>query len=805
MPSKVTPDWAKDDPYAERESQKYQQPIASREHILEQLEAAEKPLNYEQIAERLDITDDNAREALRRRLGAMLRDAQLIKNRRREFIPLSSADLVKGRVLAHPDGYGFLSVDGEEVDLYLHPKQMQSVLHGDRVLARVSGVDRRGRKEGAIVEVVERANQTLVGRLQIDSGVAYVVPDDKRIHQDVNVPLDELGGAKHDDIVQVAILKHPNRRHPPLGKVIKCLGQHMMPGMEIEVAMHAHQIPMQWSDEAVAQAAQIPPEVAEADKVDRLDLRDLPLVTIDGEDAKDFDDAVYCEPRPTGWRLYVAIADVAHYVTADSALDTDAQQRGNSVYFPGQVVPMLPESLSNGLCSLNPNVDRLSMVCSMFVNKKTGKITRCKFYNGVIRSHARLTYTQVWQALSGEDESAVPEAILPHVKALYDLYQVLRATRETRGAMDFDTQETRIIFDDERKIDAIVPTERNPAHMLIEECMISANVMAAQFLGRHKMPTLYRVHEGPKTEKLDELRDYLAVRGLQLGGGEDPQAEDYAEVMRTAKGRDDIQSIQTMLLRSLSQAVYQPENHGHFGLALEEYAHFTSPIRRYPDLLVHRGIKHLLAFEKPSTFRYGEAQMSALGDGCSQTERRADEAVRDVTDWLKCEYIQDHVGEDFDGVISTVTAFGAFVLLRDVFIEGLLHISNLPGDYYEYDPIQQVLKGRRTGRRFALGGSVRIRVARVNLDDRKIDLELLDTSGEPQTTRKRRGGRGTAKVLAEKAAPPKPDTEERERKRKPKSKSKNKSKTKVKDKEKKKAKKKKSGKARSRKSGESKA
>jgi ribonuclease R len=748
------------DPYAAREAQKYDNPIPSREFILELLENEGRPLSREDIATALKLHDEESLEALRRRLRAMERDGQLIFNRRREYGLISHMNLVRGRVIGHPDGFGFLVPDEAGEDVFLSAREMRSLLHGDRALVSIAGVDRRGRREGSLVEVLERANKTLVGRLFIEGGVAFVVSDNKRIHQDILIPPDNLHGAKHGLIVMIAVIEQPTKYRQPIGKVAEILGEHMAPGMEIDVAIRSHGLPLVWSSETESQIAGLTVEVAEADKQGREDIRHLPLVTIDGEDARDFDDAVFCEATNKGWRLVVAIADVSHYVQPGSALDADAQERSTSVYFPERVIPMLPEILSNGLCSLNPQVDRLCMVCDMQLSKR-GVLEDHRFYPGVMHSHARLTYTKVAAMLVEQDQTLRQQyaSLIPHMEALYDLYSVLHKRREQRGAIDFDTTETRIIFGTERKIERIVPLVRNDAHRMIEEFMITANVATARYMLKHKIPALYRIHEGPTAEKLEGLREFLGEFGLFLAGGDDPQAQHYAELLNQIKERPDAHLIQTVLLRSLRQAVYSPDNVGHFGLAFDAYAHFTSPIRRYPDLLVHRAIRHLLSRKPVDTFQYDHERMVGLGEHCSQNERRADEATRDAIDWLKCEYMLDKVGEEFEGTISSVTSFGLFVELDEIYVEGLIHVTGLANDYFQFDPVKHRMLGERTRQSYRLGDRLRIRVARVDLDERKIDFDLVQV-GQPtrqrrvetesETPRRRRGRTVTKKKAAKK-------------------------------------------------------
>lgn len=745
------------DPHAERESQKYENPIYSREFLIEFLKKRGAPATLEHLVGELDITTEDAREALRRRLIAMCRDGQLVCNRRGAYLPISEADLIPGRVQGHRDGFGFVIPEDGSEDLFLSARQMRQVFHGDRVLVRVDGVDDRGRREGVIVEVTEHNTQQVVGRLFREGGVAFVAPENTRIAQEILVADEDCLGAWHGQYVTVEIVRQPTSRTKATGRVVEVLGDHMAPGMEIAVAIRSYDIPHVWPPAVERQAAAIPEEVGEGDKRGRVDLRDLPLVTIDGEDARDFDDAVYCETRPRGgWRLLVAIADVAHYVRPGTPLDEEAVNRGNSVYFPDHVVPMLPEKLSNGLCSLNPDVDRLCMVCDMNISAQ-GRISSYTFYEGIMHSHARLTYTKVSHMLEHPDSDMGQQlreqyqAVVPRLEALYGLYKTLRDARQERGAIDFETTETRIVFTSGRKIDEVVPIQRNDAHKLIEECMLCANVATARFLKHHKLPALYRVHEGPSDEKLAGLRQFLAELGLQLPGGDEPKPKDYQSLLSFIKDRPDAHVIQTVMLRSLSQAVYSPEEKGHFGLGYASYAHFTSPIRRYPDLTVHRAIKSVIhatgetdrTVRKPkkrsdelACYPYDFARMVQLGEQCSMTERRADDATRDVMAWLKCEFLKQHVGESYAGVISAVTAFGFFVELQGVYTEGLVHISSLQGDYYHFDKVKHRLVGERTGVGFRLGEEVSVRVVRVDLEDRKIDLELL---GMPKR-RKDRGG-----------------------------------------------------------------
>ncbi|ABM01270.1 ribonuclease R [Shewanella amazonensis] len=721
------------DPHFEREQEKYDNPIPSREFILEYLRSQTSPQPRDSIAEALKIHDEERLEALRRRLRAMERDGELVFTRGQCYGLPERMDLMSGTVLGHKDGFGFFRPDNGGDDLFINERDMQLYFHGDKVLAQKAGVDRRGRRDARIVRLLSERSAALVGRFYVDAGMAFVVADDKRIPHEILIANEDKNGARHGDVVVIELTRRPGRYVRAGGKVTEVLGKQMAPGMEIEIALRNYDLPHQWSAVIEKKLRRIPDYVTDEDKEGRVDLRELPLVTIDGEDARDFDDAVYAErKRGGGWRLWVAIADVSHYVRTDSALDKEARARGNSVYFPSQVIPMLPEKLSNGLCSLNPGVDRLCMVAEMTISAKGG-LSGYKFYPAVMHSHARFTYTQVAAMLEGGEVKDEHKALFPHLKVLQELYLCLDEQRAERGAIAFETLETQFIFNEQRKIDRIVPRARNQAHKIIEECMILANVAAAKFVIKHKGHVLYRVHEKPSEQKLTQFKDFLAERGLSMTGGLEPEPADYLALMAQLAGRPDAELIQVMLLRSMRQAVYTPDNEGHFGLALEAYSHFTSPIRRYPDLVLHRVIRYLLAKERGEAsekwtadggYHYQLEELDLLGEECSNTERRADEATRDVSDWLKCEFMQDHVGDSFSGVIASVTSFGLFVRLDELFIDGLVHISSLGSDYFQYDPQRQRLIGENSGQIYQIGDPVAVKVASVNLDDRQIDLQM---------------------------------------------------------------------------------
>jgi ribonuclease R len=714
--------------------------IPERESILEHLREHGVPMNADDLARTLGVHGVAEREAFNGRLAAMERDGQLMTNRKGHLCVVAKLDLVTGTVQGHPDGYGFLIPDDGSPDLFLSPREMHKTLHGDRTTARQVGVDRRGRPEGVIVDVLEHANRDVVGRVYEERGIWYLVAEDRRISQDILVPPDMRGKAKPGQVVVAQLIEQPSAHREALARIVEVLGNYLDSGMEIEIALRKHDLPHRFSSTAKRQAARLPAQIRDADRKGRTDLTHLPLVTIDGETAKDFDDAVYCERVGKGFRLFVAIADVSHYVLDGDALDRDARERGTSVYFPRRVIPMLPEELSNELCSLKPEVDRLCMVCEMEITAH-GDIGGRRFYPAVMHSQARLTYTQVWDWLSQPTTAKGREAseVLPHLENLYALYKVLAAARAKRGAIDFETIELELKFDDHGKIETIVPVVRNEAHKLIEESMLAANVCTAEYLLQHKHLALYRVHEGPTPEKLAALKEFLAGSALAIGGGDNPSPADYSKLLSKIKDRPDFSLLQTVLLRSLQQAVYSPDNEGHFGLGYDAYTHFTSPIRRYPDLLIHRSIKACLAGTR---YRPGSATWSELGVHCSQTERRADDATRDVENWLKCYFMQDRVGEVFAGTISGVTHFGLFVTLDGLNVDGLLHVTELGNDYFHFDAVRHALNGERTGRSYRLADRVSVKVARVDLEATKIDFVLADDAAAYAASTRKRARQG---------------------------------------------------------------
>ncbi|MBB6091468.1 ribonuclease R [Povalibacter uvarum] len=713
--------------------------------ISETLKEAGQPLLFDQLALRVGATTSPQRRSMHAQLKELLHAGDIVLNRRDEYCLRERLTLIVGTVSGHRDGHGFVHPEDRSTPILLSHRQMREVMHGDRVAVRLSGTDHRGRPEGTVVEVLERGTTEIVGRLYDESGISFVVPDNPRIGHRVLVPRDRLGGAKPGQVVLLKLLEQPSKTAQPLGYVARVLGEHAAPGMETEIAIHSHGLPFEFPPDAVAEAEAFGNSVSAAAKRGREDLRDVPLVTIDGEDARDFDDAVWCEPVRGGWRLIVAIADVASYVSPGSALDQEGQHRGTSVYFPNRVLPMLPEALSNGLCSLNPNVDRLCMCCEMRVNEE-GKVTRARFFEGLMNSKARLTYTKVAAYLANPAASADPDVTRcgEQLRHLHDVFRALYSARLRRGALDFDAPELKVRFDAEGRIAAFVEQPRNDAHRLIEECMIAANVEAARFLRKHKIPTLYRVHGQPDEDRLEQLRQFLSGFGIELPRDRDLEPQDMNAVLQKIVGNEEAHLIQTVVIRSMPQAAYQPENVGHFGLALAEYAHFTSPIRRYPDLLVHRGIRHVLRGGTATNFEYSGSRMVELGQQTSFTERRADEATRDAMSWLKCEYMQDKIGEEFDALVTGVVDFGLFVQAKGLQIDGLVHVSALGSDYFSRDRTGYRLVGARSGRVFRLGDHLRVRLINVIIDERKIDFELAEARQGPPVIRgpwQRRRGR----------------------------------------------------------------
>ncbi len=743
------------------DKQSYSHSIPNRDSIIHLLNKHGKALNRKQLATRMKLSGNEEREGLHRRLRAMERDGQITFDHHHGYSPVNEKDLISGRVIGHREGFGFLVCDrGGGDDLLLNKRDMMQLFDGDRIQARMTGADDRGREKAALVNIIERNTTQVVGKLHVDQGEYFITPENSRNAYEIDIDHGHINGAKAGQYVVVTLSHQPCHQYRAFGKITEIIGNTMAPGMEVDVTLRQYGIPHIWPIKVKRAAKAMGNKVADVDKTHRVDLREYPFVTIDGEDAKDFDDAVYCEQQGDGWRLWVAIADVSHYVTPNDALDQEAQKRGTSVYFPGRVVPMLPESLSNGLCSLNPKVDRLVMVCKMIIDA-SGKMTGYQFSEAIIHSHARLSYNQV-NAILTAPKSKLGQRLhdkyadlVPNITALHQLYGVLEQARTIRGSIDFDTQETQFQLNKARKIDRIVPVVRNDAHKLIEECMLCANVATAQFLEKHKLPALYRNHSGPKEKKLESLRAFLKEKNLKLAGSDKPTPKHFDRLMNKINERSDASLIQSMMLRSLSQAEYSANNQGHFGLAYSAYAHFTSPIRRYPDLLVHRAIKSVireqhstgrvsralkLDFRKyahqgqtDASYPYNKATMNGLAVQCSALSRRADKASWDVEAWLKCDYMQTKIGKTYTGVITAVKQFGLFVELKETHIEGLVHTGSLTNDFYRFDDAKQALIGNRANSHYEIGDVVQIRIVDVDMQQKKISFQLANSLAEKKS------------------------------------------------------------------------
>ncbi len=712
------------DPFLNREKENYQNPIPSRELILEVMNDHGVPIPKKELIKKLEITKDEY-PFFEKRIGAMARQGQILINRKDILCISKKLNLIPGKIMGHPDGFGFLIPEDSSLqDVFISPKEMSKVFHNDEVMVQVTGLDKKGRQEGVIVEVLSRGNSIIVGRVIQNHGVTIVRAEDKRISQDILVPYHQDMNAQPGQVVEVEMTTQPDFRTKPMGQITKIIGNYSDSGIEIEIALRKHHLPYEFSKDAIKESESFKDEILISDHKNHADLTKLDFVTIDGETAKDFDDAVFAEKSESNMRLFVAIADVSSYVSINSQLDKEALSRGNSVYFPRRVIPMLPEKLSNGLCSLNPQVNRLTMVCEMVIDNE-GLVSEFKFYPAIIFSKARLTYTITHKILYENDDDLTKKYshVLTNLKSLKKVYDLLSKQREKRSAIEFDSVETAINFNEDGKIDSIQPIHRNEAHKIIEECMLAANVSAAKFLLKENSPAIYRNHESPKEEKLELLKNYIAEFGLKLGGGQKPSAKDYSALLQSIRSRPESQMLQTMILRSMQQAVYETKNKGHFGLAYDTYTHFTSPIRRYPDLIVHRAIKEKL---KRNELRVKD--LDGIAKQCSTTERRADEASRDVEDWLKCYFMKDRLGDVFSGTISSVTGFGVFVSLDEIYIEGLIHVTDLGNDYYVFNKSKHALIGERSGKSFGMGDRVKIKVAKIDMELSRIDLILIDSN-----------------------------------------------------------------------------
>jgi ribonuclease R len=735
LPNKIKQDQSKPDKANYRSADKTGVPVPSRSLIIKALSDHGAPMAVDDLFEDLSISKEET-PGFESRLNRMAGGGMLLRDRRDRLSLPEKMDMVLGRVLGHAQGFGFVIPDDGSDDLYLHPRQMQKVLHNDKVLAVVRRIDSRGRKEGAIVEAIIDPDKEIIGRYYKDAGAHFVKPDDVRETQEIVIPANATLNAKNGEVVVVKITQHPIEHRHVVGEVIELVGNEFEPGMETDIAIRKHELPNKFGDVIEQELEKMGVSLTSV-KADvntngaRTDIRQLPLVTIDGADARDFDDAVFAEKTKSGWRLIVAIADVSHYIKPGMALDTEAYDRGNSVYFPNRVIPMLPEALSNGICSLKPDEDRNCMVCDIHYSPE-GEVQQYQFYPAVMFSHGRLTYDEMSQIVVERDEQAREKRgdLCKSLDQLYAFYETMQGQRQTRGTIDFDFPEPLFVFNEDQKIEKVVERDRNPAHRIIEECMLAANVCAAKFIDKNCKAGIYRNHEGPDEEALTDLRAFLSGFGIQLNGGDEPGAEHYAEVLKAIEGQADLAPlIQVVLLRSFKQAVYGSESAGHFALNYPQYTHFTSPIRRYPDLIVHRLIRSVLNQGATEHFGPKGKSLSQMGEHCSRTERRADEATRDVSDWLKAEFMQAYIGEEFSGKISGVKEFGLFVQLDKVFVDGLIHVTQLGSDYFHFDPNRFQMTGERTGKRFRLGDKLSVKVVSADPQSGKIDFALAGEEG----------------------------------------------------------------------------
>jgi len=714
------------DPDFAEQVKKYQNPVPSRAALLAYLTEQKKILQLDQIANEIGVTNEDQHEALRRRLNAMINDGSLFINRKRGYGVRDKTDLIKGVVQAHADGFGFLVSPELEKDGFIMPREMRKVMDGDTVLASIQPGVRKNKEGAFIVEILERAHKTLVGKYFHKNGQGIIEPDNKTI-DDIIIPAGSEANANDGDFVTVLINEYPNRHRPALGEIIAVLGQKLDSRLAMELTMAAQNLPHEWPEDFDRVTSYIPTHVSDEDIDEEVvDIRHLPLVTIDGEDARDFDDAVYAEKNDKGWRLIVAIADVSKYVPPNSELDIEAYKRGTSVYFPGKVIPMLPLEISNGICSLNPQVDRMCMVCDMLISKQ-GEIKKHRFYRAVMHSHARITYKQCWEFIDkGIKQDKWHKKVAPAIETMNSLYQAMNQEKSKRGAITFNSTDVFITIDSEGQVSGIHPYTRNDAHKLIEAFMIAANICAAKFVSKHKIPAAYRVHDTPPPRKLTDLKAFLQSLGIKPNFSDPVQPKDFERIIEQIQGRDDVSLIESVLLRSQALASYEAENGGHFGLALDYYAHFTSPIRRYPDLMIHRAIDYIIKSKKPKRYIYSQQKAIEMCVQCSLTERRAETASRDVDARLKCMYMEQFIGDEMIGTVSGVTHFGVFVTLDNIMVDGLIHVTSLPNDYYQHNPIQHKLVGERSGHVFQLADKVKISVAAVSLDDRKIDFEFIE-------------------------------------------------------------------------------
>ena len=732
----ITTDAMKKDPNFQREASIYVKPVASRELLLQLISEHSKPVSLEQLTQELGLTDPDQIEGLRRRIVAMVRDGQIKADSNNVFQLMARSSLKSGRISATKDGTGYCIFDDVSEPLLIRAQQMRQVFDGDQVLVN-ERIQAGYEPDGVIVEVTERNTLSIVGNFYRTPSTSYVVPLNKR-NQHISIHISgDTSDIAEGALVEVKIDQQPAITAMSQGQIHKVFDR-TQAGQEIEIALLNHRLRHEWTEKLLQEAEKVPSAITDQQIKTRFDLREQAFVTIDGEDSKDFDDAVFCKKEKSGFRLWVAIADVSEYVQPGQALDLEAQLRGNSVYFPREVLPMLPERLSNGICSLNPNQDRLALVCEMRVTAK-GNVTDFFFFEAVFRSHARLTYGQVASVLENKEKSQLTKEVSANLVALEKVYQAFLHSRNKRGALTIELPELRFIFENDR-VKSLTHTTRNIAHKIIEEAMLAANVCAAKLLAEQKIPTLYRKHDDPDTARVTEFQQFLKLLGLRLAGNGEPRPKHFLNLIEQLDKIVNADIILMQILRTMSKAEYTPDQLPHFGLAYESYTHFTSPIRRYPDLLVHRAIRSLIHSRKKTTgvkrvkgsgiwknkesYPYDKQQLATIGRHCTDTEKRAEDASRDVQQYLRCTYLQKFVGDSFQGIVKTVTKFGLFVEMEKTYSEGLLHISQLRGDYYIFDKNSMSLRGEHSGVTYSTGTKVGVRLVKVDIEQGMIDLEL---------------------------------------------------------------------------------
>ena len=695
----------------------------SAEELLQVMREEDRPLLLREILHRLGLQKEQRRGA-REWLRGLAEEGRVVRIRGNRYGLPSKMNLIVGRVKAHPDGYGFVIPESEEEeDIFISPRNLKEAMHGDRVVARIESVRKKGR-EGSVIRILERKTRKVVGKFMRAKNYSYIIPEDERILQEVFIPEGETKRARPDQIVVAEITQYPTERARPVGRITHLLGYPDDPDIEPQIIIHKYDLPHRFSSAAIKEAQNFPLTPPPPEYKDRVDLRGIPTFTIDGENARDFDDAVSIEKeKDGGMKLYVSISDVSHYVKGETALDNEAYFRGTSVYFPDRAIPMFPTEISNEICCLHPRMDRLTLTAELRYDAN-GEGRGIKFYSSVIRSDERLTYTWVRKMLVDGDSELKGKFkdLLPSLELMADLCRELRRRRAERGAIDFDLPEPTVILNLQGETEEVIRAERNLAHQIIEEFMIAANEAVAHFMEERGFPFIYRIHEPPKKEMIDEFRRFISQLGYKMRKDSDHSPKEFQRILSEVKGRPEERVVNEILLRSMKWAKYSAINLGHFGLASDGYTHFTSPIRRYPDLIVHRLLKKVLSKKE---VKLPEEILANKADYLSNRERVAMEAEREILNRYRVRFMRDKIGEEFEGIISGVTAFGFFVELKNIFVEGLVRVTSLYDDYYQYHEKRYCLVGERTHKTFRIGDKVKVRVERVDLERRHIDFGII--------------------------------------------------------------------------------